>query len=354
LFSTRDLGFAPDNILLLTVDAAAARTPAAKVALLQSMLDAIGAAPGVRSASYADQAPSQRWSTRPASARGSGAEPVIAERNEVGPGYLQTLGLTVLHGRDFDPRMGGQQQAIVNQHLADALWPGESPLGRTITLGNLDSAATIIGVAPNALIGGYRREDRPAIVLLSAAQTQRPGGFTAFHVRFSGSLETAVPAITRAMREAAPSVPVTYIRTMETTLHEMTWMYRTLTMLLVLFAGGSLFIAALGQYAAMAFAMRQRIRDFAIRMAMGASSRQILAGAVREGLMLTAAGLALGGVLGVIAGRGGRALLHGVTPTDATTYAGVLLVLGAASLTACYVPALRASRIDPIDALRSE
>ena len=356
LISGRDLGFSAGNLLLVAVDmSAAARTVEAKMPLLQSMLDAVRAAPMVGSASYALQAPSQSWSTRPATSR-LRTQSVITERNEVGPDFLATLGLSPLSGSEFDAHTGaaGRAEVVVNQHLADVLWPGDAALGKTIRLGNLDEEAVVIGVAPNALIGGYRRDARPLMVLVSARQTRRAGSFMTFYVRYAGSLDTAVPAITRALREAAPAVPVTHVRTAEATLHDMTWSYRALTTLLLMFAGGSLCIAALGQYAAMSFAIRQRIRDFAIRMAMGASAGQIKRSALAEGLLLTSAGLGLGFLLSLMAGHSGRRLLHGVTPTDAATYAGVLLVLGAASIAACYLPALRASRIDPIEALRAE
>ena len=356
LMTGRDLGFSTGNLLLVTVDmTAAARTSDAKLPLLQSMLDGLRSVPMIASASYATHPPAQWWSSANAGVR-PGALDLRVERNEVGPDFLQTLGVRPLRGAAFDARTGarGGLEAIVNQHAADALWPGESPIGKTIHFGNVHGNATVIGVAPNALIGGYRREERPRLVLVSARQTRRAGSFMTFYIRYHGDLELAVPAVTRALRAAAPAIPVTYVRTLDATLHESTWINRTLTMLLMLFAGGSLFIAALGQYAAMAFAMRQRIRDFAIRMAMGASSKQIMTTALREGFVLTGIGLALGVALGMIAGRGGRALLHGVTPTDAMTYAGVLLVLGVASLAACYVPALRASRVDPIEALRAE
>jgi predicted lysophospholipase L1 biosynthesis ABC-type transport system permease subunit len=274
----------------------------------------------------------------------------------VGPDFLATLGLAPLRGSEFDAHAGstGQAEAIVNHHLADALWPGEAAIGKTIRLGNLDDHATVIGIAPDALIGGYRRDARTPIVLMSARQTRRAGSFMTFYVRYQGQLDAAVPAITRAMRDAAPMVPVAYVRTAEATMHEMTWSYRTLTLLLLLFAAGSFVIAATGQYAAMSFAIRQRIRDFAVRMAMGASAAQIRTRALAEGLLLTGAGLALGFLLSAIAGRSGRSLLHGVTPTDPATYGGVLIALGVASLAACYLPARRASRVDPIEALRAE
>ena len=356
LIDARDLGFRADALLLLTVDMrAAARTPEAAVPVLQSMLDAVRDAPGVAAASYAQLPPATSWNRNAASA-GAGTDPVMAEVNDVGPGFLRTLGLSPLAGNEFGARAGapGRTEALVNQNVADALWPGQSPIGRTLRLGEPGIDAVVAGVVPNALIGGYRRDARPFIVLTSARQSGRAGGFMTFYVRYEGGLDTAVPAVTRAMRAAAPAVPVTYSRTAEALLHEMTWSYRTLTRLLLLFAAGSLFIAALGQCAAMTFAVRQRSRDFAIRMAMGASAGQIRASALVEGLALTAAGLALGFLLSVAAGRSGASLLHGITPTDGTTYAGVLILLGAASLVACYWPARSASRVDPIDALRAE
>jgi ABC-type antimicrobial peptide transport system permease subunit len=163
-----------------------------------------------------------------------------------------------------------------------------------------------------------------------------------------------VPSITRALGQVEAGVPAIYIRTMEKDLAGLSWTVRTLTALLVTFAAGSLLIAALGQYAAMSFAMRRRVRDFGIRIAMGASPRQILASALAEGLRLTVAGLCIGAVLGFMSGRAGRGLLYGVTPNDAATYAAVMAVLGAASLAACYVPARRAARLDPLRALREE
>jgi hypothetical protein len=113
-------------------------------------------------------------------------------------------------------------------------------------------------------------------------------------------------------------------------------------------------VGALGQYAVMAFTMRRRTRDFGVRTALGASSRQILVSVLREGLRLTAAGLGVGFTLSLVTGRSARSLLYGITPTDTATYLGVFALLALASLVACYLPARRASRIDPMQALRQE
>jgi ABC-type antimicrobial peptide transport system permease subunit len=123
-------------------------------------------------------------------------------------------------------------------------------------------------------------------------------------------------------------------------------------MLVMLFAGGSLFIAAIGQYAVVAFDMRRRVREVGLRMALGASSRQVLTRVIREGLTLTLIGLVLGFLLSLGASTVLGAALYGITATDPVTYAGVFALLSAASLLACYLPARRAARINPMTALR--
>src|SRR4029079_10604457 len=129
---------------------------------------------------------------------------------------------------------------------------------------------------------------------------------------------------------------------------------RMLTTLLTLFAATSLLIATLGQYSVLAFTMKRRTRDFGVRMALGASARQILRSVIGEGLQLTLVGLAIGAALSVLSGRALASVLFGVTPADPSTYAGVVVVLSAASIIACYIRAWRASRVDPMEALRQE
>src|SRR4029077_17506351 len=155
----------------------------------------------------------------------------------------------------------------------------------------------------------------------------------------------------RAVLDVDTRVPITYLRTMDTDVNEVTAPVRIITIWLTLFACGSLMIAAIGQYAVIAFDMRRRTRDFGVRIALGASSRQILTAAIQEGLRWTAGGLAFGFALSFGAGRVFRSVLFGITPTDTATYLGVFAVLASASLLACYLPARRVAQIDPMQTL---
>jgi ABC-type antimicrobial peptide transport system permease subunit len=189
---------------------------------------------------------------------------------------------------------------------------------------------------------------------MSAGDTPPPADEITLYVRYAGVLDTIVPAVSRTLRNADDRVPIVYIRTVDDQLESLTWPIHAFAILLASFAIGSLIIAAIGQYAAMAFTMRRRIHDFAIRLALGASSQDIIIVVVREGLVLTAIGLTLGGMLSVATASGLRSMLFGVTPTDVRTYFGVIVLLAVASLTACYFPAHRAARVDPMQALREE
>jgi ABC-type antimicrobial peptide transport system permease subunit len=265
-------------------------------------------------------------------------------------------GVTRLAGYDVDEHDAdrGAIAAFINQRLAAALWPGQPAVGRMLRLGSYPQPVVIAGVAPNGLYSGYRRQSDPNFLFVSASQAPPPPDEMTLYVRYSGPLDDVVPAISRTLRAVDDRAPIVYLRTMDDQLESLTWPIHALTILLALFAVGSLLIATIGQYTAMAFTMRRRIRDFGVRMALGASSRDILASVVVEGLRLTAVGLAIGCALSLAIARSLRSMLFGVTPTDARTYIGVFALLAAASVVACYLPAHRAARIDPMQALREE
>jgi predicted permease len=355
VINASDLGFDQKNLLLVTINpTGSAQTPGAVLTLIDKMLDAVRAVPGVSAASFARRPPQETWRTERVRLPGSDTA-VTAEGNDVGAGYLETLGVTPIAGA-FDQHDGQTTilSAAINKHLAETLWPGEAAVGRTFVLSPRTDPVRVAAVIPNGYFSGYRRQADPDFVFLPARQTVAPLRDITLLVRHTGNLDVIAPSITRALRSVEPRAPVVFVRTMESQLESTISLVRALTILLTLFAAGSLLIAAIGQYAAMTFATRTRVREFGVRMALGASSRQILTSVVGEGWRLTIVGLGIGLGLSLAAARGVRAWLYGVTPTDVRTYAGVFVVLTAASLVACYWPAHRASRIDPLEALRQD
>lgn len=213
-----------------------------------------------------------------------------------------------------------------------------------------------MGVVPNGVFSRFQREARVSYVFRSLQQEKVPPAreFFTLYIRHTAALETVAQAITRTVRDVDARVPVVTMRTMEAELDDFTSGVRVITIWITLFAIGSLAIAAIGQYAVIAFNVRRRTRELGVRIALGASSRQIVGSMIGEGLRWTAAGVAIGFALSVVAGRAFRSLLVGITPTGGPTYLGVFTLLASASLLACYVPARRAARVDPIRALRHE
>ena len=279
-----------------------------------------------------------------------------ADQNFIGPDYLQVLGMLPLVGREFAAGDAARtpNRAIINQHLAETLWPAGSPVGQTLRVGSDQQTVEVIGVMPNALFSGFRRDANPNFIFRSQVAEPGPPGEATFYLRYSGSLDALTVAVRRAALQVDTNAPIVAIRTMEAQLDSAKWPVRAITSLLVVFSVASLLIAVLGQYAVVAFGVRRRTRDFGVRMALGASSSHILSAVLGEGLGLTAVGLVTGFVLSVAAGIALKGLLYGIGPTDARTYATVFGVLAAASLTACYLPARRATQIDPMQALRHE
>jgi predicted permease len=348
-----DLGYQTDKLLLATVNTAgSAKTLAANRIVIERLRKRLRIIPGVTSVSHARSV--SFWSELVR--RHATDQPVRAGQNFVGPGYLEVLGMAPTAGREFAPddSARGTPGAIINQHLADALWPGRSALGQTVSVGKNQQTVEVIGVMPNALLSGFRRDASPNFILRSEPAEPGPPGEETFYVRYDGNLEAITSALRRATLDVDAKVPIVSVRTMAAQLDSAKWPVRAIVTLLAFFAIVCLLVAVIGQYAVVAYGVRRRARDFGVRMALGASSSDILGSVIKDGLSLTAIGLVSGFALSLAAASALEGLLYGVSPTDGRTYAAVCSVLAAASLTACYLPARRATRIDPMQALRQE
>ena len=353
-----DVGFDTRNLLLATVNTSASAGDAeSNRALLETLRERLTRLPGVEAVSYLPGSGRlSNWALFPVR-RDRPAEPVMTVERQVASGYFSTLGVPFLAGQDFRPQdTRTRRRAIVTRDVEEALWPGESAIGKVLVAGPNERAmeAEVVGVVRDAFFAGRGSDTRPRYVFFANADRPGPPGETTFYIRHSGSPVPLGPAAARSLREIDARVAISRLRSLESEIAleaAPLWMLATL---LTLFAGGSLLIAAIGQYAVVAFAGRRRIREFGVRIALGASSGQLVSSVISESFRMTALGLAIGFALSVAVGTLLSRVLYGVTPTDPVTLASVFVLLAGASLLASYLPARRAASTDPMVVLRTE
>ena len=347
-------GFDTRNGLLLTLrtTGAATATPSRHADLLERLRERLAALPGVEAVAYGRRSPFQGWQTRYAIVGGE-RPGVVVHTNSVSKGFLSALGVTLVAGREPDSsRAGSVVPALINQAAAQRLWPGESPLGRSLQFED-GSAAAIAGVFPDVALSQDSNLQQALYVLLPVVD-QSAMSETAFLIRLKGSMEAAAPSVRAAVREVDDQVPIVLLRSMGAQREALEWPIRFLTRLLMLFAIASLLVAVLGQYGSRSFDTRRRVREFGLRLAVGASSRQLIQMVIGEGFRVTAIGFGIGLVLSAVVGQAMRSVLFGVSPLDPTTYAVVFAVIAGSSLLACYLPARSATQVDPIVTLRQD
>jgi len=272
-----------------------------------------------------------------------------AELNSVSPDFFQVAGLRLLRGRVFGDLDGPEQPpvAIVNERLA-ALFGAEDPIGRRINLGEW---ATIVGVVSDARRRGLDLAPGPA-VYLPYQQFVLPFMGIVVHTDMPPAVVASV--VRGAVMEVDADLPIGEVRTIEQLIEDSTGQPRFRTSILLAFAALALLLAAVGIYGLMSFAVSQRTAEMGVRLALGASPWQIGALVVRHGVWLSALGAALGIVVALVAGRAVAGLLFETSVTDPLVFAGLTGLLLTIAALACYVPARRAMRVDPMRALRAE
>ncbi len=352
-----DLGFDSGDILLATVNTAGSSLdPAGDDTLLETLRARLQRIPGVQTVSYVRGVRTSSRLSFPVRADRS-VEPVLAAQNTVGAGYFESLGVTFAAGHDFDGlKTSPQRGAIITQDLAETLWPGELSVGKILIAGASDRSrqVEVVGVVRDAYFGGRGSAVHPRYVFFSNHEQPGPPGETTFLIRHKAPEEAVTRGVAKALREADPRVAIASLRSLDDHLAAEIAPLWMLTRLLLFFAGASLLIAGIGQYAVVSFEGRRRTREFGLRIALGASPEQLIASVLSDGLRATATGLVVGFALSVGVAILLARVLFGITPTDPLTYLSVFAVLCGASLAACYLPARRASRTDPVIALRTE
>jgi putative ABC transport system permease protein len=269
--------------------------------------------------------------------------------------YFKTLGVPLVTGRDFteQDQIAKPWRVIISKRIADRLWPGESPVGRTLILwkGQSNDPAEVIGVAADMRDWSLSDEPSLAVYLPYYGAGMSPVQFV-MHTRAEPS------AVTRTLREGLrdldPSLPLSRVESMETLIGDSVASRRFIMMLLAGFAGVALLLALAGIYGVLAYAVSRRVSEIGVRLALGATPRGVLRLIVAQGMKPVVLGVAAGVVAAVFLTRVMTTLLYGVSATDVLTYAAVAGILGAAALVSCWIPARQAIRMDVVASLRQE
>src|SRR5262245_52579793 len=278
-------------------------------------------------------------------------KPINIDMNIVGPRYCATMKLPLVAGREFtaNDNASAPPVAIINEAAARTYWPNQNPLGKRIIIDT--QQAEIIGVTGASRYRSLTQAFRPAM-LLPAAQYYFPD--LSLHLRSAGDPASLIESARRELRALDPQLPATNIRTLEEQRRNSLYSERVTALLLSAFGALALSLAALGIYGVMAYSVAQRTREFGIRMALGARAGDVLRLMLIQGARLIGAGVALGLAGAFAATRLIRSFLYQVSSTDPMAFVSAALLLAAVALLACYIPARRATKVDPMVALRCE
>jgi len=320
-------------------------------------LERVRSAPGVTAAALVRRVPfSGNWGDTPFTIEGgerAAASAPRAGQNMISPGYFQAMRIPLVRGRDFTDRddLAAPGAVIVNQTLARVVWPNEDPIGKRLKVPESPEWLTVVGVVGDVKHRSPGDRPQPQLYL---PHYQVPLIFSSLVAR------TAVPPMNVAndVRKAIWSVdkdqPVWTVRPLDELVASSHGPARFLASLLALFAGVALVLAAVGIYGVMSYAVAQRTHEIGIRLALGASGSRVRREVVARGLWLTAGAVVLGLIAAVGLGRAAQTVLFDVKPSDPVSLAAAAAILGVVSLAACYVPARRASKVDPVIALTEE
>ncbi len=365
-----DPGFQPERVLAVRVPLPLSGYPQAHQirSFYQELIAKMLSLPGVAAAGLSSDLPLKTTEVRGFVKEGSSVDgmnsPPSATYSWIQGDYLEAMGVPLLGGRGFTPqdRQGAPSVVLISQSMAETFWPGEDPVGQRILNGPRGQPQTIVGIVGDVKDGAIHEEPRPHIY---APYDQEADGtlvstswdaLRALHlaVRTQGDAESLARTLRTELRRMDPDLAQEEIRAMQDRIGDSLAPQRFNLLLLSIFASSALFLAAVGIYGVVSYSVSQRTQEVGIRMALGASRASTLALVLMHGLRLVAVSAVIGLAAAFGLTRLMSSLLFEVSFSDPLTYAAVPILLCLVALLACYLPARRASRVDPIEALRCE
>jgi putative ABC transport system permease protein len=358
-------GFDSSNLLTFNVSIPGAkyRSDTALVQYWERAIETVRAVPGVTSVGITSTMPfSGNWSTGSFSVEGYQPPPgkpgPWGDQRVVSPGFFPTLKVPLIKGRNFTEQDGvtGGQVVIVDEEMVKRYWPNADPIGKRVTFNDPQRDSVINWMTVVGVVGHTKHEGLDAESRVQLYHPYHRYGFIgngmSFAVRTIGDPNRAVPAVRAALHAIDQDVPISNIATMDANIANSMGQRRFAMMLLGLFAVMALVLASIGIYGVMSYSVTQRAHEIGIRMALGAARQRVLGMVMRQGLALVGLGVVIGvagafGLTRLIASQ-----LYGVHPTDPTTFVVVAVTLTGVAALATFIPAMRATRVDPVVALR--
>jgi predicted permease len=358
-------GFDADHVLTLSFNTAAQGYDGTKARqFYQDLGERVQALPGVQSVSIA-QSPPLSYFYSPALASPvvvegqeppAGENPPIIGNNTIGPNFFKTIGVTFLSGRDFNDldREGSPRVTIINDTMARRFFPNDNPVGRRLRVtgrGRQVASWEIVGVVRDSKYLSLGEDPSPYIFL---PYLQNPQPAMSMHVRTLGNPNATAAAVRREVQALDSNLPAFNVMSLAQNIDISLFPARFGALLLGVFGFLALLIASIGIYGVMSYGVSERTHEMGIRMALGARGSDVLRLVISQGMWLTLIGIAIGAGLALLSTRLVRSYLYDVSPTDPLTFAGIAFLLTGVALLACYVPARRATKVDPLEALRYE
>jgi putative ABC transport system permease protein len=362
-----DPGFNPHGVLSMIVPVAGSKEgePGRRVIFYRQILERVRSLPGVKSATAINHLPlaGDLWDKtfiiegRPTPAPADLPDAVYRVAT---PGYFQTMGIRLLQGRDISDvdAAGASPVVVINETMARTYWPSQNPLGQRIAFTSDKNSTwmTVIGVVKDPVLHDWTGKPYPELYVSAFQDGDFLGktDYITLVVRTAGDPAAMTSSVKSAIWSFDANLPITNVFTMDDVVAQANARPRFEMLLLSLFAGVALVLAAVGIYGVMSYSVARRTHEIGIRISLGAARADVLLLVIRQGLILALAGSGVGIASALILARLMTKLLYGVAPTDPVTFAGVAALLISVALLACYIPARRAMRFDPMVALRYE